>query len=296
MLSNTALTASVWLMCALMFERYRTLCSPLTRALHARSWSSKRIHIILSIVSLVAILYSLPRFFEIGIGLNANGEYQLMQTSLVQNQLYMVGYRIIGGMIFYSLVPYILLFLISWRVAYVLSSAAKTRVVMNARVMRTGISDSEKILIAVMVKFLASRLMPTALDVAEHIVSPEAFLMSSTATLFVDISNLVVVASSGTNFFIFFLFSTSFRRTVYNLFCCCLGHSAKVLQQWSIRSHKKSIEISEFLGKMEDFKDGTVIIEASPIVSTAGKSPDLENETLEPPKHKESMGKVMFRL
>lgn len=154
MLSNTALTASVWLMCALMFERYRTLCSPLTRALHARSWSSKRIHIILSIVSLVAILYSLPRFFEIGIGLNPNGEYQLMQTSLVQNQLYMVGYRIIGGMIFYSLVPYILLFLISWRVAYVLSSAAKTRVVMNARVMRTGISDSEKILIAVMVKFL----------------------------------------------------------------------------------------------------------------------------------------------
>src|SRR5688572_21110262 len=77
-----------------------------------------------------------------------------MQTSLVQNQLYMIGYRIIGGMIFYSLVPYILLFLISWRVAYFLSSAARTRVVMNAKVSMTGISDSEKILICVMMKFL----------------------------------------------------------------------------------------------------------------------------------------------
>jgi hypothetical protein len=78
-------------------------------------------------------------------------------------------------------------------------------------------SDSEMILIAVISKFLLSRLIPTMLDVVEHVVGSEQFTRSRTLTLCVDVSNLVVVTSSGINLFIFYAFSSSFRKALVAL-------------------------------------------------------------------------------
>lgn len=78
-------------------------------------------------------------------------------------------------------------------------------------------TDSEMILIAVTSKFLLSRLIPTMLDVVEHVIGPEQFTRSSTLTLCVDISNLIVVTSSGINLFIFYAFSASFRKSLLML-------------------------------------------------------------------------------
>uniref|UniRef100_A0A0M3IMD1 G_PROTEIN_RECEP_F1_2 domain-containing protein n=1 Tax=Ascaris lumbricoides TaxID=6252 RepID=A0A0M3IMD1_ASCLU len=96
-----------------------------------------------------------------------------------------------------------------------------------------------------MAKFLLSRLMPTALDVAEHIVSAKEFLNSSTATICVDISNLLVVISSATNFFIYFAFSRSFRRVVCPRFMslCCVKetlHERRQRRNLPIRQTRSS--------------------------------------------------------
>ncbi|VDN39488.1 unnamed protein product [Gongylonema pulchrum] len=127
----------------------------------------------------------------------------------------MIGYRIIGGLLFNSLCPYIILFVISARISLALHAASKERQSLDASLRRANTRnvDSELVLVAVMTKFLISRSMPTALDLAEHIVSSREFLNSKTATLFVDISNLIVVFSSATNFFVYFGLSAAFRRS-----------------------------------------------------------------------------------
>lgn len=223
MLSNASLTASVWLMCALMVERYRALCRPLS--IQAQQVSVARVHKTLTAVVLLALLFSLPRLFELAL-FEYDGEVYVQQTFLVENRLYMIGYRIIGGLLFYSLFPYIGLFTLSTRISFAMHAASKERqrLASGTQKSRRKSSDSELILLAVMAKFLLSRLMPTALDVAEHIVSAKEFLNSSTATICVDVSNLLVVISSATNFFIYFAFSSSFRRVVCPRFMsvCCV--------------------------------------------------------------------------
>ena len=208
LLSNTVLTASVWLMCALMIDRYRSLCSPLT----ARQLSFNTIHRILFLICIAALCFSIPRYFELQLRLDDEKQYYLAQTDLVHNQGYMIGYRIVGGLLFYSLLPYVVLFAMSSRVWFVLRAAAKARLKMAAQQNVSGCTDSEMILLCVMAKFLFSRLMPTALDVAEHAIGSENFLDSAEATLCVDISNLIVVASSSANFIIFYFFSNTFRQ------------------------------------------------------------------------------------
>ncbi|VBB31356.1 unnamed protein product [Acanthocheilonema viteae] len=212
LLSNASLTASVWLMCVLMFERYRAFCRPLDS--HVKP---QRIHRTLSLVSLLALIFSLPRFFELSV-YELDGEYHVNQTLLVETRAYMVGYRIIGGMLFYSLFPYVILFIISARICFAIHAANKQRqnFIATPNVTHFRSTDCELVLITVVAKFLISRLMPTALDLAEHIISSSEFLASTTATFFVDISNLIVVISSATNFFIYFTLSRAFRRTVFN--------------------------------------------------------------------------------
>ncbi|EFO20222.1 hypothetical protein LOAG_08267 [Loa loa] len=211
LLSNASLTASVWLMCVLMFERYRAFCKPLDSYV-----KPQRIHRTLFLVSLLALIFSLPRLFELSV-YELDGEYYVNQTLLVETRAYMVGYRIIGGMVFYSLFPYIVLFIITVRICLAIHAANKQRQNIATRgVIQFRSADCELLLITVMAKFLISRLMPTALDLAEHIVSSSEFLISTTATFFVDISNLIVVLSSATNFFIYFALSQAFRRTVFN--------------------------------------------------------------------------------
>ncbi|KAM3725463.1 Sex peptide receptor [Dirofilaria immitis] len=213
LLSNASLTASVWLMCVLMFERYRAFCRPLD----SRHTKPQKVHRTLSLVSLLALLFSLPRLFELSV-YELNGEYHVNQTLLVEIRAYMLGYRIIGGMLFYSLFPYIILFIISARICLAIHAANKQRqnFVATRGITNLKSTDCELLLITVMAKFLISRLMPTALDLAEHIVSSSEFLVSTTATFFVDISNLIVVISSAMNFFIYFTLSRAFRRTVFN--------------------------------------------------------------------------------
>ncbi|KHN78709.1 FMRFamide receptor [Toxocara canis] len=219
MLSNASLTASVWLMCALMFERYRALCRPLS--VQAQQMSVARVHKILTAVVLVAVIFSLPRLFELAL-FEYEGEVYVRQTFLVENRFYMIGYRIVGGLLFYSLFPYIGLFTMSTRISFAMHAASKERqrLALGSQKSRRESSDSELILLAVMAKFLLSRLMPTALDVAEHIVSAKEFLNSPTATICVDISNLLVVISSATNFFVYCAFSRSFRHVVCPRFTC----------------------------------------------------------------------------
>ncbi|CEF60422.1 G protein-coupled receptor, rhodopsin-like family and GPCR, rhodopsin-like, 7TM domain-containing protein [Strongyloides ratti] len=224
---NTTMVASVWLMCALMYDRYRALTSKLNVALSIKSVKEKEIHKMLALVFLSSLIYTLPRFFELKViykeiepnvsssefYINENDNIQIIpipvQTDLVRNNFYMIGYRVIGGFLFYSLIPYIILFGTSTKISIELHKTAKRRQKMlstslSNKNISNVTSESNRILFAVMAKFLISRLMPTILDVIECLVGADSFNNDHYyVSLFIDISNFIIVVASGTNFFIF---------------------------------------------------------------------------------------------
>lgn len=99
LMSNAALTASVWLMCALIADRYRTI----SRSFKRSSQSTSGINKTLSAVCVCAVIFSLPRFFEIEVVFDEESQdYYPVQTELVHSKLYMVGYRIVGAFLITS--------------------------------------------------------------------------------------------------------------------------------------------------------------------------------------------------
>ncbi|KAI1726243.1 7 transmembrane receptor (rhodopsin family) domain-containing protein [Ditylenchus destructor] len=146
LMSNTALTASVWLMCALIFDRYRTVCRGpfvmLNRTNTNGGWIGRRrkfncIHVVLCIICILALGFSMPRLFELELEFDPTSkEYFLVQTNLVRNKFYMIGYRIVGGLLLYSLLPYVVLFIFSFKVWLVMREASvaslKISVVQNS--------------------------------------------------------------------------------------------------------------------------------------------------------------------
>uniref|UniRef100_A0A0K0E9X3 G_PROTEIN_RECEP_F1_2 domain-containing protein n=1 Tax=Strongyloides stercoralis TaxID=6248 RepID=A0A0K0E9X3_STRER len=235
---NTTMVASVWLMCALMYDRYRALTSKLNVALSIKSVKEKDIHKMLALVFISSLIYTLPRFFELKITYkeievyNGFSDYILnedniqiipipIQTDLVRNNFYMIGYRVIGGFLFYSLIPYILLFGASTKISIELHKTTKRRQKMlstsiSNNKISNGTSESNKILFAVMAKFLISRLMPTILDVVECLVGADSFNNDYYyVSLIIDISNFIIVVASGTNFFIFNCYKKLYKKIKY---------------------------------------------------------------------------------
>src|SRR4051794_656527 len=99
-------------MLALIIDRYCSLCRPFKSLVMVQHHRAKQIHITLAIVTILSIIYSLPRYFELNVSYNnASNNYSIVYSNLMTSELYMVGYRIIGSLIFCTVLPYILVFM-----------------------------------------------------------------------------------------------------------------------------------------------------------------------------------------
>lgn len=215
MLCNAAFTASVWLMLSLVRDRYRLLCCRFADSVAAKSRHTiKNIHWILFSLSATSIFFSVPRFFELDVFYN-HTQYYIEPSKLLDNGLYMIGYRIIGSLIFYSAVPYIFTFITSFKIWLVLKNATKARKAMYVNTPNTPImSDSDRVIVTLAIRFLVSRFLTTLIDIAESFFGSSNFFSLSIAALGVHASNFIVVLSSASTFFTFFVFSTKFRASI----------------------------------------------------------------------------------
>uniref|UniRef100_A0A914BUA0 G-protein coupled receptors family 1 profile domain-containing protein n=1 Tax=Acrobeloides nanus TaxID=290746 RepID=A0A914BUA0_9BILA len=180
-------------------------------------------------VSLLAILFSLPRFFEVTTVYECPAENlskcipRVTRTSLPMNITYWTIYHIVLGMLFVTLVPCLILLGLTLRISLALRTAIVKRKELcppekdlddrNKKSSSTRKEHQANImLVLVIVKFLISDIFPTVADVAEHMVGYETFMNSRIATLFVDLSNFLVVLNCSTNFWIFLFWGKRFRR------------------------------------------------------------------------------------
>ncbi|PIC16085.1 hypothetical protein B9Z55_022816 [Caenorhabditis nigoni] len=229
--ANTTHTGSVWIVLTLTIDRYLALCQPLK---HRAIGKKRRVRRLMVAVSIMAIVFSIPRFFEVHVVLlcersEHNCVAAIDRTELFDNRLYWTIYHVILAMVFVTLLPCLILFALTLRISIALRSAIAKRKSLCApnsdidtrcKSMKSSRYNSSRkdhksniMLVLVIAKFLVSDILPTVIDVLEHLVGQSAFMRSPLASLFVDISNFLIVLNCSSNFWVFFVWGKRFRRS-----------------------------------------------------------------------------------
>uniref|UniRef100_A0A0N4ZYB4 G_PROTEIN_RECEP_F1_2 domain-containing protein n=1 Tax=Parastrongyloides trichosuri TaxID=131310 RepID=A0A0N4ZYB4_PARTI len=231
--ANITMVATVWVILALTVDRYLALCKPLKHRYIGKRSRVKRIMILVSILS---FLYNIPRFFEIvtkQLCTIKNNEksckYYVDRTAFAHNSLYHISYKIISQLLFVSLVPCFILFVLTMKISIAIRHAILRRkklcpdmAEMNKTYkMSKPLSKEHKaniMLVLVIVKFLIATILPTTCDIIEKIVGANVFQESYFATIVVDISNFLIVLNCSTNFWVFLFYGQRFRKYCKKVF------------------------------------------------------------------------------
>ncbi len=240
--SNICLIGSVWVVLILTVDRHFAVFRPLT---HKAVVTPEGLRKLMILVTAMAVVFGLPRYFELAVRQchdpqSGDLTLEIEPSKLRSNMLYVVAYKIVGSLIFYSALPFVLLLALTIDISIkIRASKRKQRVPTSSALIlgqQTALSRADQsvnhMLLAVAVKFLISRLFPTALDVAEAIVGEENFVQSLSTNYAADISNLVVVLNSLTNSWIYFGFGKGFRRELAGL----LTHASTTTSKASVDS------------------------------------------------------------
>ncbi|XGW35829.1 hypothetical protein V3C99_019202 [Haemonchus contortus] len=232
------LVSQVWIVLTLTIDRYLALCQPLK---HRAIGKKSRVKRLMVIVSLLAVLFSSPRFFEVHVVQFCN-EYNecvavIDRTALFENGVYWTVYHVLLAMLFVTLCPCLLLSAFTLRISLALRAAVTKRHSMCAPSAdvdsrnRKGLATKKEhksniMLVLVIAKFLVSDILPTVIDVLEHIVGQSAFMQSPLASLFVDLSNFLIVLNCSSNFWVFVIWGKRFRRSCRHVLLSCeIGES-----------------------------------------------------------------------
>ncbi|KRZ35900.1 FMRFamide receptor, partial [Trichinella pseudospiralis] len=226
--ANMANQAAVWVVLVMAIDRYFAICHPLK---HRRFGDTARGKILL-LVSTFAIIHATPRFFEVSVVYcspvyNSTPVVTVVPSGLQQNYIYRMLYKVIGGMLLYSVGPFLVLSFIATQVSKHMSKYAITRRKliqeespgMQARLSVSSTSDKvrdqnrDQLLLIMIIKFLTCHSLPTALDVMETVVPAELFA-SVTISRLIDVSNILVMINAGCNVFIYIACSQNFRHQI----------------------------------------------------------------------------------
>lgn len=206
-------------MLILVKDRYQALCSRLFKIISKESCNYREIHCKLFILCLFSIIFATPRFFELSVSYDeADRLYFIELTSLVESNFYQLGYRIFCSLVFYSLVPYVLVFIMFTKICIVLKKASRKRAEMNVKSSQSMInSESDVLIIVLSVRFLVSRLLLILLDVVECLIGASLYVDSSLMMIGNSVNNLLVVFTSATTFFVYVIVSEKFRYKVLDM-------------------------------------------------------------------------------
>ncbi len=242
---NVALTATMWITVALTFHRYRVVTNPF--GYMVVSTQNHRSKLIVSVVSVVAIIWRLPLFFELTVGecFDEGGQHsnethliqKIQTTFLYKNQFYRITYRTVCAILLQSAGPLLLMLVLMCAICLELRHASKVRTKISGsccandstgRVKR-GSSNENKdnlLLTCVAVKFFMSRVPPTLLEITETILGTYKFNGNLLIHHLVNISNALVVLNGATNFPLYLIVGSRFRRA----FCQMI--SKRKLTEW----------------------------------------------------------------
>ncbi|XP_075589757.1 uncharacterized protein LOC124495763 isoform X2 [Dermatophagoides farinae] len=196
-LALIAQTGSIWTTCLITIERYLAVCHPLmtmTLSTRARAiWA-------LSILSIMAFLFNLPRFAEVDTTCN-----QVRATEFRHNKIYYQVYYIFLNLTFNYIVPLSLLAALNVKIYFSVQKASQNRnELTRARQSELHLASMFIAIVAIFIACNAPAFIVNCLEPYFQVGTPVLELM----TIF---SNVLVCFNSSINFVIYCIFGRKFR-------------------------------------------------------------------------------------
>ncbi|XP_074663037.1 FMRFamide receptor-like [Tubulanus polymorphus] len=245
-----AQTITNWLVILVTIERYIVVCKPLRAMRWCTKQKAKRG---VTLVFILAIIYSIPRFFEFKVivftNICANNQtYALREdTSLRINPIFNISYRIILYFLLIAVGPVVILVILNFKLIRALHKAQRERIILTRSRSTKGQQSqagNTTVIVAVVTQFIICQMPALVHQVLEWSHLP----INHTAQSYsVAVSNMLVAFNSSTNFFIYCLFGRKFRSILIRLLCGSTSKSSFVSRHFnSLTHHSMSIYKAEF--------------------------------------------------
>lgn len=224
-------TGSIWTTCLITAERYFAIAHPL-RALTLST--KKRATWALISMSILAVVYNLPRFAEVeivGATEDAVVKNIIRPSELRNNRIYYLVYYICIYLAVLYIIPLTLLSVLNTKIYLAIKRANRDRSSLTQN--QESEMNIATMLVALVAIFIACNLPAFVVNCLELVHNSPYFHM---AMIF---SNFLVCFNSSVNFVIYCTFGKKFRERLHETFCCSSGRLPR--RSTPIRNRKTSI-------------------------------------------------------
>ena len=216
----TAHMATIWLTVSFTVERYIAVCHPLKAA---RMCTIARARIVIIVVSVVAFLYNLTRWFEYTIHKEVSSNITITiprKTNFSESQVYREAYFFWLYLFIMFFIPLTSLAILNSFLILAVKQSQKQRKDMNVRQSREN--NVTIMLVSVVIVFMICQVPALVYNTAWAI--DDRFVEATYEwKVLSTVRNFMVTLNSCVNFILYCAFGQKFRRTFVRTFCLCFA-------------------------------------------------------------------------